>query len=282
MSNPKNQHYLPKMLLKGFLHDGFIHRYDSQYDILSEPRSLKTVGLERHLYTIELENGRNFVLEKMFSKIESDYADLFLKISEHGFQSLNQDELESLQNFIIVTQQRSPMTVDIAKLIAGNLDEILKKEGHDDEKAQNFIEKCKKSPNLLYAYTFENHVNQRIEQYSRMYDLMLYTLESDCPDLILNDNYNTLEFIFKNNVPQTNDKKDIDWSKHPAKWYFPLTKRHCAAFYPKTDNVGQDTDYFIYFRTMQKQKSAHINRMTFNQKNRYVYSGDEAVLKSLI
>ena len=87
MSNPKRQHYIPKMLLKHFVDDkGHLHFYikDSPEKGVRSQRP-DTLFYKNHLYTFtNLDGSRDYSTEAFFSKIESEADPVVCKIVDNA------------------------------------------------------------------------------------------------------------------------------------------------------------------------------------------------------
>ena len=75
MSNPKRQHYIPKMLLKHFADDkGQLSSFanDAPEKGVDTERNPKSLSYEKHLYTrTKLDGSKDYSTEKSLSEIES-------------------------------------------------------------------------------------------------------------------------------------------------------------------------------------------------------------------
>ena len=99
VSQPKRQHYIPKMLLKRFVDpDGWLYCHRGDMELLSVWKSRPdNVFFERHIYT-QVRDGekRGFSVENDFSILEglaSELIDMIIKRVEEGEAlRISQDE----------------------------------------------------------------------------------------------------------------------------------------------------------------------------------------------
>src|SRR5215469_14705709 len=86
MSEPKNQHVIPRCYLKQFVdprtpagQEPYVWIFDRE-SRRGKKRAPKNILTETDLYTFEAKNGaKNYALEKSLAQIESDYAEVFEK-----------------------------------------------------------------------------------------------------------------------------------------------------------------------------------------------------------
>ena len=115
---PRDQHFLPKMFLRGFCNsDRHIYMFDSQKEAISNPRNPKSVAFQKHMYTILGGQTKNFIVEETFSKIEGRATSLFKEILENNFSKLSDKEKLLLIDFLVVTFIRSPDYVETAEVV---------------------------------------------------------------------------------------------------------------------------------------------------------------------
>ena len=87
MSNPKRQHYIPKMLLKHFVDDkGILHFFDKNSPEKGvREQTPRTLFYERHLYTsTNLDGSRDYSTEAFFSKFEREADPVVCKIVDNA------------------------------------------------------------------------------------------------------------------------------------------------------------------------------------------------------
>jgi len=133
MSEPKNQHVIPRCYLKQFVdpstpagREPYVWIFDRNSK-RGKKRAPKNILTEPDLYTFEVKDGtKDYVLERTLAQIESDYATVFERTISRKVP-LNEYEHAVLCAFVAAMLQR---TVKQKKHIEGFLDQLIAKTEH--------------------------------------------------------------------------------------------------------------------------------------------------------
>ena len=127
MSNPKRQHYIPKMLLKHFVDDkGILHFFDKDSPEKGvRGQTPKTLFYRSHLYTFtNLDGSRDYSTEVFFSKLEQEAEPIVCKIVDNARMgkspNLTRSEKDVWVRFFIQLWKRLPAVGE--RSIANQLD----------------------------------------------------------------------------------------------------------------------------------------------------------------
>ncbi|PIZ29588.1 MAG: hypothetical protein COY40_06570 [Alphaproteobacteria bacterium CG_4_10_14_0_8_um_filter_53_9] len=275
VSNPKNQHFLAQIFLKGFTDDSEnIYMYDNKDKKVSQPRNIESVARERHLYTVFQAHGKNFSIEKKFSEIESFMAPIFRNLQVNGFSDISHTDIQNLVDFIALTVTRTPLVTRIAEEVSSNEDVRLKMISIHKESATKVIEQMSQNKGFSYALGLSELFKRRHEVLSHNFDIFLLTAEAD-NEFIVNDTYMCLEFIC-NKIHYVGE--DVDWDKMQVKKHFPLTKRLCVTFFPKVDKERLGCAEIKIFTAKASASDVRvINFLSFAEKERYVYASNPKI-----
>lgn len=280
-NQPKDQHILPQMFLKGFTNENnHIFMYDTHKNKISDPRNPDSIAKQKHIYTVIEGDQKNYKIEEKFSEIESHARKLFQKINADGFENINERDISELIDFIVLLFIRTTRATDIAEEVMKNEDVLSEMRAIDSSNAEKYIKACKNKKGLSYAITLGEHFKYRHKVLSDNFDLFLLTSEEYSPPFILNDMFSCLEMV---SLEKHYNGENIDWSKMNVKKHFPVSNRHCVSFVPKSDSDRIGTSTINYGRSAIKSRDVKIiNRLTFHQKERYAYCSKKDVLQEYI
>ena len=278
-NQPKDQHILPEMFLKGFVNESKnIFMFDAVRNKISDPRNVNSVAKQKHLYTVIKGQNKDYTVEEKFSEIESHVAPLFKKINATGFANITQVDILALIDFIVLLFIRTPRATNVAEEVM-KTDELLLKMVNMYPKAKKIAAACNESRGLSYAITLDGSFLHRHKVLTANFDLCLLTSEDGSAPFILNDTYCCLEGISS----ETHYKDDnIDWSKMNIKKHFPVSNKHCVSFVPKNDKSKIGTSEITYGRAVISKNDVQIiNRLSFVQKERYAYCSQRTILENV-
>jgi hypothetical protein len=127
MSDPKNQHYLPRFYLKGFSDadvPGLLYVYKKGYTHCVK-RGVKSVASQDYLHSFRDSTGKmRHEIETMFSQLEAHFSPVLRKVLTE--QALTNDEEYILACFLMTTWQRIPEQVDhFTNIVTGVGQDIL-------------------------------------------------------------------------------------------------------------------------------------------------------------
>lgn len=276
-NKPKDQHILPQMFLRGFTNENKkIFMYDAVKNKISDPRNPESVAKQKHIYTVIEGEQKNYKIEEKFAKIEDHATTLFEKINVSGFLEITQEDIQELIDFIVLLFIRTPRATKVSEEVIKDEDVLAKMRAINFYDAEKYIQACNKKKGLSYAITLAEHFKYRHNVLSNNFDLYLLTAEDHSPPFILNDMFSCLEMI---SSEKYYNGDNIDWSKMNVKKHFPVSNKHCVSFVPKSDPDKIGTSTLDYSRaTITSHDVNIINRLTFYQKERYVYCSSKEVL----
>lgn len=279
---PKNQHFLPKMFLKGFTNSSNqIFMLDKKRDYeIKGPRSLDSVAKEKHLYTINTGESKNYAVEKGFRKPENKNTPLFEQIRKNGFSGFSDDDVSQLIGFIALTLSRIPLSVEVSEEVIRNEEVISEMKKTDSKGAALYIQECLDRKGLSYAATLKHHLEYRTNVLIRNFDLVLCTSQEGNPPLIITDRFMFME-LMGGSTPDTS--KDIDWSKVNANKHFPISNYHCVSFVPKECRSRIGTNDITYGKSkLSFSRVEFLNQLNLRQMGRYSYCASKETLKTAL
>lgn len=276
MANKKSKrhHHIPRMILKRFSplgREGGIYFYDSLKGGKIQDRNIVSVAREDDLYSVISEGIIDVSLEEHFSAIESN-ADLILdKIFFLGINQLSSDEISFLIMFVISLMYRSRRFVKLAGTFSGsdNIKEILhstaKENNFSQETADKFYDDLVNIKGFAYQKTFEFVLQERHEKFIEHFDVLIATCEGSYPKFILQDNYATI-------IPVGSFSNLTDKSlwEHPIQIICPISADASFIFIPKSKNLGKKM-FNLSTKEVGHNFVMDVNRVSFNQKERYMY-----------
>lgn len=280
-NQPKNQHILPQMFLTGFTNEDMkIFMYDAVKNKISDPRNPESVAKQKHIYTVIEGEQKNFKIEEKFSEIENHAKALFDKIESNGFIDITEQDVSELIDFIVLLFIRTTRATSIAEEVMDNEDVLSKMRAIDPSGAEKYIQACKKKKGLSYAVSLGEHFKYRHKVLTDNFDLFLLTSEDNSPPFILNDMFSCLEMV---SLERHYHGDNIDWSRMKVKKHFPVSNKHCVSFVPKSDPIKLGTPTLNYSRAIITSHDVSIiNRLTYQQKERYAYCSSNEELRSYI
>ena len=132
----KNQHYVPRCLLKHFCWDEKINIYDLERTVVRHNQSVKKVFSQNYFY------GKDNVVESfMAERIEAPVSRILEKIIDGNFK-IDSEDLSILGKFILSLYYRTPKAIEGASsftnsMIESIVSELLSLNGYDPAEASS-------------------------------------------------------------------------------------------------------------------------------------------------
>lgn len=280
-NQPKDQHVLPEMFLKGFVNkSNSIFMFDAVKNKISDPRNINSIAKQKHLYTVIKGHKKDYKVEENFSKIETHTTKLFEKIQATGFVNITQEDIPQLIDFIVLLFIRTPRAINVAEEVIKDDGVLSKMSAINFDATKKIATDCNESKGLSYAITLEPHFVYRHNVLTHNFDLFMLTAEEGSPPLILNDMFTCVEML---SLEKHYVEDNIDWSKMNVKKHFPVSNKHCVSFVPKSDRSQIGTPTINYGKAILSQNDVKIiNRLSFHQKERYAYCSEKHILESAL
>ncbi|MGV6874816.1 DUF4238 domain-containing protein [Pseudochelatococcus sp. B33] len=120
--NPsKNHHWLPQCLMRPWEgSDNLVESFSIQpWGLSSRRKSSKAIGSENNLHRIDLLEEPNLV-ETIFGRVESSFADAKCKAINKGISALNRNEREEFAFFVALLSNRRPEKLKVTSMEAAN------------------------------------------------------------------------------------------------------------------------------------------------------------------
>jgi hypothetical protein len=113
LNDPKVQHFLPSVYLRGFCDgSGKLHLYDSTKKEFRSNVNPNKVTKKSHIYTVTHDGKKDYFIENFFNELETKYGKL-IKIIENGrIEKLTEDDFLDIIWFIAFLYARNLSTVN--------------------------------------------------------------------------------------------------------------------------------------------------------------------------
>lgn len=295
---PKKQHYIPQFYLKGFSHDKnnlwmFDKKLVTQKSIMQ--LTTKSIAFENNFYTYKSIDKTKETLESMFSQMEGVASNVIEKISGGG--EINEQEKSDLAVFLSFLWLRVPkskkrvndMTRDLSEQISRKMimmtpneriREILSKEGKtiSDKEIQEMREFGADEKRSKFVLDIPQ--NYWIKNMLQMGMDLTPTLQICDWELCIADKQ--FAFITSDNPFMLIPSRPIvpfnglGLLTPGAKKVVPLTSKVCLVMHEPNKNP------VIKYSMVNKEYFKKINRFTFNNAHRFVFSSDEGKLNKII
>ncbi len=281
----KKQHHIPVMILKRFSDNaGMVYILDVERNMTRRQRPKET-GFIKHLYSMIFEDKKDDLIEKAFSKIESENNQILDKLLIDKIP-LTELETQKIIEFTITLMLRSPQVVKIAdeegssSEMADKLRKISIEKSIPKTEVEKYITDINKIKGFSYANTLSTQYKQRATQILENYDAILCKAKEG-REFILSDRYITIlpqeEYI--KNQDRLIEKHGTDWWKMPIEIACPLSKTHALVFVPKSNkqNIGTMKTSFKELDITIEQID-RINHSCREQKDGYLYASNPNLL----
>ena len=295
---PKTHHFIPQFQLEYFeLSSGKIQQYDCKENKYSETSKGK-LAAENHLYTWTEEGGKkNPLIEVMFSKLEGQIAGVFKKIDSGDFH-LNNEERSLISFFVAMQMFRTPQNRERTKMTVEKMTKKVMKAPAFDPKvfASHIKEAGKKYPDL------NNLPESDVEDMRKMflnedYDLkvpneyFLHFMIEGMKDIAQHIHENGWVYLLAPSGSQfitSDDPYVMVKPKKPSDPFWlgpgikvpgteitlPLTPKICLLMSPSL--VG------VHSKKINQKTVRMINLRTASNSRRFIYGGNEVLLRSLV
>lgn len=139
MSSPKRHHYLPQCFLRNFGTDNGVWVYNRKKNDIRWQK-VKDTCLINYFYSIEYEDGGrdDSTFEKMFSSIESSYADIHKRLTLR--ENLSHKHISDICLFVSYMMNRTPDFHDGIQLVESKLIKSFTEQiFNSDERIENVL-----------------------------------------------------------------------------------------------------------------------------------------------
>lgn len=282
MSEPIKHHYVPQTYLKYFTdNSNNLNIYVKNKDqiIKQTPRN---AGYQKHFYTLENNGEKDYSIEKMLAEhVDTLYKPIIEKIENQ--ESLSKADVQNLAIFITFQSLRTPAH---RKNYNGMIDDFYKQTSKiifGLKKAHNQLGDLKSEEIEQIEHFLENeNYEVQVPKEHSLESMLKYSEEMS----VMLSNHNFLivkassksEFITSDN-PYCMVKEDWspNWSGYGilnTSKYFPLTPRYLLALQGQGGNIG--------YSQLSKEQVRHMNFLIALQSDKFLYSSNEYLLKSLV
>ncbi|MGG1677717.1 DUF4238 domain-containing protein [Neobacillus sp. NRS-1170] len=282
MSNPKKQHYVPQVYLKHFTHEsGFLFIYDKATDEFRKQTPANT-GYSKHFYTVEKNGEKDYTIEKLLAAhVDTLYQPVIKKIERK--EILTREDKVNLAIFLSFQHLRTPAQ---RKNYHHMVDEFYKKTSKiifQMKKVHGQLENYNEHEIEMLEDIFENEKYDVEVPKEQSLELMLKFSE-EMSTMLSNHNFVILEASSKSVFITSDDPYCMVKEKWSEPWsgygiinttkLFPLTPRHLL--------VLKDPGEKMFYMQMDKSQVREINFTIALWSDRFVYSSNEILLKSLV
>lgn len=294
----RTHHFVPQFQLEYFaLPDGTVQQYDSKENIYT--RSTKShLAAENHLYTWTDDKGnKNVLIEDMLAKLEGEISVIVKKVNNLELHFSN-EERSLLSFFVAMQMYRTPQNRERTKqMVAKMTKKIMKTPAMDSQVFMSHIEEASKRIPLLKDMKKEDIEAMRKTFLEEDYDLQVpneYFLKfmvENMRDVAAHIHEIGWVFLIAPESSQfiTSDDPYVMSRAHrpgdPA-WVgpgikimgteitLPLTPKVCLLMSPSIKGVSH--------RTADQGTVREINLRTASHCRRFLYGGNEILLRSLV
>ncbi|MHC5202187.1 DUF4238 domain-containing protein [Myroides sp. LJL119] len=258
MAHPKNQHYVPKVLLKSFSSkDSFIWTYDKvaknkNWNVIKK-RSINRVASENYFYD-QVQNNKDFSFEYELGKIEREISPLIEKlILNQNISSLTEIEKEKISYFIAIQSIRTKYQLNKVKDYLINFEETI----------NNFIGVKQESidPKALWFSLFETAKEFSMAIKNKVWflgqsDKLFYT--SDNP------------VVLQNIINKSTIRGTIGLDSYGIEIYMPLSDSVILCMF--CEKLLQNKHGILNLEKFNSENILNVNALQFYQSERFLFS----------
>jgi hypothetical protein len=279
------QHYVPRTYLKHFANNVnekfFLNTlFQDKEDIIEV--NIDNLALEKHLYTIETFDGdRNQKVETFYSKIETNYNELYSKLNSPNAIYLTIEEKQNLILFVISLYLRTPTT---HSSIVEHYETII-------DQAHHLSNSKKVTINNYLVLDFENKTVEQIKKEFKLISKVEFNLES----LSTLMTFSKLRFDNTIFIAELSDNENFITSDNPVivpnnkntndnNIYLPINnKKILILVVPNGDNVANSL--LVPKMQLENRESKEAERLYngFQLENsiRTIFGKQDAIIKSV-
>lgn len=221
MSIPKNQHYVPRFILKNFAFNSGnnqVYVYDKKEDN-SFPTNIENIATEKGFYNIEIK-GKKATIETSLSNIEDGAANILEKILKQvSISKLTTDEIQYLKYFLSIQLTRTRAWRERHKDILEKINEF----------SHKLVPNVEVGKDALLDTSDESIKKSQIHSIQTAYEYLPYLESKTC--LLYKAHKSSTFFISDNPVVFTNEDSDkIGIAERGIKLFLPISDKFALGF----------------------------------------------------
>lgn len=258
MAHPKNQHYVPKILLKQFSSkDSFVWAYDKTAKAKNwkevKERPITRVASEDYFYD-QIENSKEFSFEYELGKIEREVAPMIEKlISQKNINVISDFEKEKIAYFIAIQSIRTKWQLNMVKAHSIDFEEKLSEVFGIKQESIDY--------KTLWFSLFEAATEFSIAIKNKVWflgqsDKLFFT--SDNP------------VVMQNSTNQSTVRGTIGLDCYGIEIYMPLSDSLLLCMY--CEKLLQNKHGVLNLENFSYENVINVNALQFYQSERFVFS----------
>ncbi|MEK6495309.1 DUF4238 domain-containing protein [Myroides odoratimimus] len=258
MAHPKNQHYVPKVLLKSFSSkDSFIWTYDKvaknkNWNVIKK-RSINRVASENYFYD-QVQNNKDFSFEYELGKIERETSPLIEKlVLNQNINSITELEKEKLSYFVAIQLIRTKFQLNRIKDYVINF----------EEKTNSFIG-IKQDPidyKMLWFSLFE-----AAKEFSMAIKNKVWFLGQSDKLFYTSDN----PVVLQNTINKSTIRGTIGLDSYGIEIYMPLSDSVILCMF--CEKLLQNKHGILNLKKFNSENILNVNALQFYQSERFLFS----------
>lgn len=297
---PRDHHYVPQGYLRGFTEDpNVLYVYDKKAKRIRRT-STKGIAYSRDYYTVDTVDEKNSSeVEENLGRIESVVIPILSEVTED--KDLSNPKRADLAIYIAVQYGRTPVAKarmdEVATIVATNETKTIMAEAVNDEsKYQEMVERIKAddpdryvpSRQTLIEWILKPGPMAKVSMDRGTYVKQFFENAWHISEGLLRTKWTVIaaakgsSFITSDNPVGLSVERKLEQHEALAIMlpgvtrYFPLDSKHCLIM---TDDI---VDRKIERRLASKSEARAINKIIADQAYKYVISGNEQLLGSLV
>ncbi|MDM1044331.1 DUF4238 domain-containing protein [Myroides sp. 1354] len=258
MAHPKNQHYVPKLLLKNFSSkDSFIWTYDklaktNNWNFIKE-RPINRVASENYFYD-QIQKDENFSFEYELGKIEREISPLIEKlVLNQKINSITELEKEKISYFIAIQLIRTKWQLNRVKDHVTEFEEIINQfTGMQQESIDH---------KTLWFSLFE-----AATKFSTTIQNKVWLLGKSDRLFFISDN----PVVLQNTINQSTVRSTIGFDSYGIEIYMPLSDSLILCMF--CEKLLQNKHEIPNLLNFDYENVLNINALQFYQSERFLFS----------
>lgn len=258
MAHPKNQHYVPKVLLKYFSSkESFIWAYDKSAKIkdwkIVKERPINRVASEDYFYD-QIENNKEYSFEYELGKIEREISPIIEKlVLQKNINIITDLEKEKIAYFIAIQSVRTKWRLNLVQK-------------HSQEFIQKISEVLEIEQETIDYKTLWFSLFESAKEFSIAIKNKVWFLGQSDKSFFTSDN----PVVMQNTTNQSNIRGTIGLDCYGIEIFMPLSDSLLLCMY--CEKLLQNKHGILNLENFTNANVINVNALQFYQSERFIFS----------